>query len=378
MKKILLLIASVAAISAACVLRENNDNPPIADKTDPQKLFFEDSLTSGSQIGLKPGEIALTLDDGPAPESLDFAKKMAEMEVPVTYFLIGQNVKANPGIAKAMSEIRFSSGPQKGQIAHIIANHSMHHKRKNNSIVCIVCDGADYAIDEIADADKLLAPLIKTQNKPFLFRAPGGNFFRKGVSNEPAQLAAVNESLSKYIGPFFWDVDGDVNPGPCDGGAQACNEFYISQSKARGASRGLIVLAHDVVAKTRTMLVGTAGFQGYIARMRAAGFKFVAMDKSPTDLQKFGNVPSREIGVVSMKTTKVSPTKFRFEISVEGATRLEVKIDGLEAPLFKADSGTLDTEREFQKKGNRFLTITGFNAAGKVVGLGVRQFFIDL
>lgn len=378
MKKMMLVVALLAALNAACVLRENNDNPPIADKTDPEKLFFEDSLTSGSQIGLKPGEIALTLDDGPVPESLEFAKKMAELEVPVAYFLIGQNVKANPSVAKAMSEIRFTSGPQKGQLAHIIANHSMHHKRKNNNVVCIVCDGTDYAIDEIADADKLLAPLIKAQNKPFLFRAPGGNFFRKGVSNEPAQLAKVNESLSKYIGPFFWDVDGDVNPGPCNGGAQACNDFYVSQSKARGVNRGLIVLAHDVVAKTRTMLLGTSSFPGYIARMRAAGFKFVAMDKYPADLEKFGHVPSREIGVVSMKTTKVTPTKFRFQISVEGATRLEVKIDGLEKPLFLSESGTLDTEREFLKKGNRFLTITGFDAAGKVVGLGVRQFFIDL
>ncbi len=339
------------------------------NESDESALGHESSLTSGSQIGLKAGEIALTLDDGPVPESLGIAKELAKRNIPVTYFMIGQRVSEFPTVAKQISELKLPNGDWAG----IIANHSWSHKRKVNSIACIACDGTDYAIKEVADADKVMSKMIDTQRKPYFFRAPGGNFFRAGNAGEMASLNELNKVMGKYIGPFMWDVDGDVNPGPCQQGALACRNFYYDQVKSNRRN-GLIILAHDIHQMTRDMLLGTSAWPGLIDRLKAEGFTFVALDKYPAALEKFGTVPKREFGNVTFFTENASSANYKFNIQVPNAARIEVWIDRKsDGPLFGAHGSEIKgKEFKFQNTGTRIFTIKGFDASNKLIALGTR------
>lgn len=377
MLKRLVLTGTTMALVYSCATRKFGDQHQNGANADLHKLYYENSLTSGSQIGLQKKEVALTLDDGPVPETLDLAKWLLKEEVPVAFFFVGKNAQAYPNIVKQISEMKFSTGPMAGQHAFIIANHSWSHKRKFNSISCIVCDGVDYAIQEIQKADDVLKPYIKAQNKPYLFRAPGGNFFRSNISQEVQDLATVNQHYSKYIGPFWWDVDGDVNPGPCQSGWKSCLNSYVSNTVSVGNSHGVIVLAHDVSSLTRQMLRGDSSTPGYIAQMKSAGFKFVAMDKYPDALSKFGDVPANEFGNPKLVATKVGAATYSFAIDVPTAARIDVHVNGLATPLFSGVGSHLDAQQKFSSTGNRVFKVRGFDAQNKLIAYGVRTVFIE-
>ena len=341
-----------------------------------QTLGFEDSLTSGSQIGLQPMEIALTLDDGPAPESLALAKKLRDLEVPVSYFMIGVNIQSYPQVTKEIAELKFNSGPMVGKPATIIANHSWNHKRKNNDIACIACDGTDYANMEIQKTDDLISGYVNRANKPFFFRAPGGNFFRRDLPEEVKSLAEVNKNLNKYIGPFFWDVSGDVEPVCLKTTAQKCGDYYMSQIRSKGRAHGLIILAHDIHEKTRVMLLGDEKYPGIIAQMKTEGFKFVHMDKYPSALSKFGSVPSNEFGEVQFKANRTAEKTYKFEVKVKNAARVEVFIDRLAKPLFSGAGSSLESKQNISTGGHRNFLVKGYDSSNRQVAQGSR--FIDI
>lgn len=350
---------------AACKQKPSSDSAE-------QALGFENSLTSGAQIGLQPKEVALTLDDGPAPESLELAKKLRDLEVPVSYFMIGVNIQSYPAVTREIAQLKFTSGPMKGQPATIIANHSWNHKRKNNDIACIACDGTEYANMEIQRTDDLIAPYVTQSNKPFFFRAPGGNFFRKEVPEEVQSLNQINKTLSKYIGPFFWDVSGDVEPVCEKLTAEKCGEHYMGQVRARGPNRGLIILAHDIHEKTRQMLLGTGSYPGLIAVMKKEGYKFVHLDKYPAALAKFGPVPTNEFGEVAFKASQKEGRKFLLEAFAKNAARIEVYIDRLQQPLFSGQGSKLTSTQAISTGGQRVFQIKGYDAQNRLIAVGSR------
>lgn len=340
--------------------------------SDEQALAFEDSLTSGSQIGLQPMEVALTLDDGPAPESLPLAKKLRDLEVPVAYFMIGTNIQSYPQVTKEIAELKFASGPLAGKPATIIANHSWNHKRKNSDIACIACDGTEYANMEIQKTDDLISGFVTRANKPFFFRAPGGNFFRRDVPEEVKSLQEINKNLSKYIGPFFWDVSGDVEPVCLKATAEKCGEHYMAQIRSKGRAHGIIILAHDIHEKTRTMLLGDGKYPGIIAQMKNEGFKFVHMDKYPAALGKFGTVPANEFGEVKFNAERVDSKTYRFKINVRGASRIEVFIDRLAKPLFSGTGTALESRQVISTGGQRIFLVKGFDGSNRQIAQGNR------
>jgi peptidoglycan/xylan/chitin deacetylase (PgdA/CDA1 family) len=369
---ILLGSASTLAFTAvACKMKKVEEQ----DSTE-QALGYENSLTSGSQIGLKPMEVALTLDDGPAPESLELAKKLRDLEVPVAYFMIGINIQSYPQVAKEMAELKFTSGPLKGQPATIISNHSWDHKRKTNGIACIACDGTEYARMEIQKTDNLIAGYVTDSKKPFFFRAPGGNFFRRDVPEEVNSLNEINKTLSKYIGPFFWDVSGDVEPVCEKKTPEQCGDYYMAQVRAKGRSHGIIILAHDIHEKTRQMLLGKGTYPGIIAQMKNEGYKFVHMDKYPDVLAKFGPVAANEFGDVAFKFRKDADKTFVLEAAAKNAARVEVFIDRLQKPLFSGDGSKISSRQIISTVGERIFQIKGYDSQNKLIALGNRM--VDL
>ncbi|MBM3381166.1 MAG: polysaccharide deacetylase family protein [Betaproteobacteria bacterium] len=365
-----LILPSVCLVPLLLACKQPTPN------SDEQALAFEDSLTSGSQIGLQPMEVALTLDDGPAPESLPLAKKLRDLEIPVSYFMIGVNIQSHPQVTREIAELKFTTGAMAGKPATIIANHSWDHKRKNSEIACIACDGTEYANMEITKTDALIRGYVTQANKPFFFRAPGGNFFRRDVPEEVKSLNEINKDLSKYIGPFFWDVSGDVEPVCLKESAEKCGDYYMGQIRRKGRSHGLIILAHDIHEKTRTMLLGDGKYPGIIAQMKREGFKFVHLDKYPAALSKFGNVPRNEFGEISFKANRVADKTYNFDVKVKGASKIEVFIDRLQQPLFSGAGNTLQSKQAITTGGQRIFVIKGFDASKKQIAQGSRS--IDL
>jgi hypothetical protein len=229
---------------------------------------------------------------------------------------------------------------------------------------------------EIAKTDALIRGYVSQANKPFFFRAPGGNFFRRDMPEEVKSLDEINKDLSKYIGPFFWDVSGDVENVCLKENAEKCGDYYMAQIRRKGRSHGIIILAHDIHEKTRTMLLGDGKYPGIISLMKREGFKFVHLDKYPAALSKFGNVPKNEFGEVAFKADQVAEKTYSFNVKVKGAARIEVFIDRLQQPLFTGSGSTIQSKRAITSGGERIFTIKGFDASNKQIAQGSRS--IDL
>jgi peptidoglycan/xylan/chitin deacetylase (PgdA/CDA1 family) len=117
---------------AQCAIRLKDDDTAIAalERTiaaDPDYLDAVDILAklnnsngnSAKLYGVKTDRnvIALTFDDGPKPDSGVLLDILKEKGVPATFFVVGKQVEANPGVLKRMVEER-----------HDIQNHTYNHR----------------------------------------------------------------------------------------------------------------------------------------------------------------------------------------------------------------------------------------------------------
>lgn len=323
-----------------------------------------DGLSTGDRLGLRQGEVAITLEDGPVPASLEIAQFLSNERIPVTYFMIGRNVQSFGSIGRSIAALP----------GVIIANHSQDLKRAVNSVPCIACDGAEYAKSQIVTADAVLNPLYAI-NKPsfFFFRAPGGNFFRDGRNDELLQLAEVNRVASQYVGPVRWDVDGDVNPvsnGGCGTGqvsARRCADIYLNQTLSlRSRGHGVVILAHDIHPSSREMI------KLLVADLRQEGFRFVALDKDKASVSKIGRVnpndqAQEEFGNATFSSLDLRGGKYRIIVTAPNAAKTQLFIDRLAAPLKESPGNTLDFVQAFTSLGTRFFTLRAFDENGKQI-----------
>lgn len=246
--------------------------------TDEEVDGTEDAVGSknlvGTDFSLKPKEIALTLDDGPGPRTVELAEFLVRENVPATFFMVGKNAEARAPSVKRVAELSAEAGG-----LFEIGNHSMTHT------TALPQQGVVGATSEIVRADAILAPNMEIARGPLpaarpFFRPPYGAFKSLGVE----AIARVNAGgAEKYVGPVFWDIGGELTDThsadwACWGkvSIERCADGYIKETQARG--RG-IILAHDVHSKTVDMLMGTGAANGrsLIKELRAQGFTFVSL-----------------------------------------------------------------------------------------------------
>lgn len=360
MKKILGTLSVLGFALVSCgVSFEANDNP--SDVTRFQNFNFV-----GRSLGLKPREIALTLDDGPAGRSLELAKWLRDNNIPATFFMVGKNARQFPDVVSAIAKMNFNNGTR----AFVIANHSMNH---------VAVPGNP--IGEVGNADAILKKHIDPSRQPFLFRAPFGDFIR-AASATNQMIANLNNSgdLSKYIGPIFWDLGGVLDNNhsadwACWGrngvSMGRCIDGYVRETSAKN---GGVMLTHDVHSETVDMLTGlnasgkNPARRSLIKELQAKGFSFVALDRDPVKLSQFGNVPQNQFGNAVAKI-QVEGSQVSFEVTAAGADKLELWVDKLNRPLFTIepyDGSEVQLSREFTTGGSRSLTVVAFKN-GKVI-----------
>jgi peptidoglycan/xylan/chitin deacetylase (PgdA/CDA1 family) len=117
----------------------------------PGSRLFGEGLTAPE----RPGELALTFDDGPnatwTPKLLDF---LASQEVRATFFLVGERAKAEPRLVRRAAAA-----------GHLIGNHSWDHPNLARS-------SSDVIREELGDTQDLLEQITGKAVK--FFRPPYG------------------------------------------------------------------------------------------------------------------------------------------------------------------------------------------------------------
>jgi len=183
--------------------------------------------------------IALTFDDGPTPEKTEqILHLLAEQNIPVTFFLTGEEIAANPHLLEKI----LAAG-------HQVGNHSYSHQR-------MLFKTPGFIAREIEQTDALL----KTAGapEPYYFRPPYG----KKLFMLPRYLAKHQRIA------VTWDVAPENFPLLTED-PKLLADYTVAQAKA-----GSIILLHVMYdSRVTTMQAVPAIIQG----LKARGFRFVTV-----------------------------------------------------------------------------------------------------
>ena len=177
--------------------------------------------------------VALTMDDGPVPQTAKLLKLLRKEHAHATFFVVGMNAKRHPAIVRQM----VADG-------NAVGNHSWDHpqfwkvsKKKIRQ--------------ELARTDKLLKKL--TGSRPVLVRAPFGEV--------DARVRAITKSRGQVL--VQWSVD------PVDWRDR--NPKLVTKRILKQARRNSIILSHDIRPTTRK------AYAGIIRGLKARGFTLVTV-----------------------------------------------------------------------------------------------------
>jgi peptidoglycan/xylan/chitin deacetylase (PgdA/CDA1 family) len=182
-------------------------------------------------------KIAVTFDDGPAPDTTQFLNKLKSLKIKATFFMIGQQVPGNGALLKRMT-----------REGHELANHSWNHANLGA--------GGAAAHDQIVSTNRAIKRASGFQ--PCLMRPPEGA--------TSANLVSTIRSLG--MTSVLWDVDPQDWRYP---GTGSIVQTIRSQSHG-----GSIIVEHDGGGPRGQTL---AALPQYVATLKARGYKFVTVSE---------------------------------------------------------------------------------------------------
>ena len=216
------------------------------DKADPDELalrFNAEALREHDQDFhiIRRGnpdlpEIALTFDDGPHPEFLPrLLDKLRELDVHVTFFVVGEKVADAPDMAARIV-----------QDGHEIGNHTFHHLNLTTIPLSFIESEIKSDNDVIYQACGV---------RPKFFRPPGGR-----IDDDGFRIAREN-----HLTTVMWTDDpADFNsPGP----------EVIEDRLLKHIRPGAVILLHSGIEQTLSIL------PDLIAQLRRGGYRFVTMSE---------------------------------------------------------------------------------------------------
>jgi peptidoglycan/xylan/chitin deacetylase (PgdA/CDA1 family) len=218
--------------------------PPLsggyASAADTQSAIAGSAVTIRYYVRTERPTVALTFDDGPAPNwTPRFLDVLAEAGVPATFFMVGQNVRDHAGLVRDRLD------------GHEVGNHSWAHRD------LATMDLAAIRADLRRTHDMIHSELGRT---PTLMRPPYGHLGGSTV------LAA--DSLGYDV--VLWDRQMHERRFAGDPAGQAAD---IVDSVHPGS----IVLAHDVGDKRR--LIALDALSGIIAGLKERGYGFATVSE---------------------------------------------------------------------------------------------------
>jgi len=180
--------------------------------------------------------VALTIDDGPSPKYPEVLKVLADAQIPATFYLIGENLAAQPEAGRAIA-----------RAGHELGNHSYTHRR-------MVFVSADTVREEIERTD---AEIARTGYQgPITFRPPFGK-----------KLWALPRYLSDHDRTTVtWDVEPDS-------GKVATTDRIVTETLGKTRS-GSIILLH---AWSDQGAASLAAIPRIVTELRSRGYRFVTV-----------------------------------------------------------------------------------------------------
>lgn len=189
-------------------------------------------------MGARRGKrVALTFDDGPAPDTVQFLRELRKLKVHATFFMIGQQVKGREAVLKEMV-----------RDGHELANHSWNHADLGS--------GGPAATRQIVDTNRAIERA--SGFRPCLMRPPYGATSRD----------LVRRIRALKMTSVLWDVDPQDWRQP---GTES-----IVRTVERQTHAGSIILDHDGGGPRSETL---AAVPEYVRALRARGYKFVTLNQ---------------------------------------------------------------------------------------------------
>ena len=186
--------------------------------------------------------LCLTFDDGPDPKYtplvLDILKSKG---VPATFFVIGANAEANPGLIRR----EYNEG-------HEIGNHTYSHP--NAALI-----SAERGLLELSTTQRIIENLLGVSTT--LFRPP------YNADSEPLTPQEI-EPIRRAQDAGYTTVAERIDPRDWDAGATA---EAIAREVEEDAESGNVILLHDAGGKREATL---AALPQMIDRLRAKGYRF--------------------------------------------------------------------------------------------------------
>lgn len=161
-------------------------------------------------------KIYLTFDDGPVPGVTDFVlNELDRFKMKATFFMVGDNVKKNPDLAKAVKDG-----------GHAIGNHTFHHVNGYKTPDHIY-------LNEVKECQSVLEDVLEVKTN--IFRPPYGRITKRQF-----------QALSPKYEIIMWDVlsgDFDINLA-----SEKCLQKSIKYTQ-----NGSVIVFHDQI-KTKTII----------------------------------------------------------------------------------------------------------------------------
>ncbi len=191
--------------------------------------------------------VALTFDDGPDPRwTPQILNILNQFHVPATFFVVGENAEANPGIVQR----EWDEGME-------IGNHSFTHPEMDlitHARIRLELDATQRVIEAI------------TGHESKLFRAPNR------ADSDPASAADLAPVIDgDNLGYIF--VGEQIDPNDWRPGITAAEIVSGPAGVVTTASTGNCILLHDAGGETREETV--KALPPIIEKLKAEGYKFV-------------------------------------------------------------------------------------------------------
>ncbi|MFK2903841.1 glycosyltransferase [Dyella ginsengisoli] len=223
------------------------------------------------RVGIQPGKIALTFDDGPDP---DWTPKILDIlkakHVPATFFIIGENAEASPRLVQRMVDE-----------GHDVGNHTFTHPNLGETSPGITAL-------ELNATQRLFEAL--TGRSMRLFRAP---YFGDAEPTTSDELVPIEQAQAMgYIAVGLHIDPDDWQRPPVDKIVQSVLDQVHHQSPDR---QSRVVLLHDGGGNRANTV---AALPQIIDALRAEGYDFVTVS-ALAGLTRDQGMPPLTVGSLS-------------------------------------------------------------------------------
>jgi len=219
-------------------------------------MFSTEPITGAD---LPDGQLVLTYDDGPGPNTLAVAEYLSEMGIEATFFVVGESFEKLPDVPGRVRAL-----------GHRLGNHTWTHAV--GGLTAQLVRGGDI-VDELMRTAALLSG-----EEALAFRPPWGLW-----DQQVAATLNADDILSPgHVGPFNWTIDCKDWAGWRDG-----DDPHAVAARYRGAAnrtRKGIVLMHDYTADLPEIAARNRSAEltrALVPMLIADGFRFVPLAAVP-------------------------------------------------------------------------------------------------